>query len=161
MSGTANTEAERAAVTEQALITLPPSGNWQTGIGVTPPIKVCRLMVASFAADHPILFQSGSARMTDNSLASLNELAADLAVCPDAAVYVEGHTDADGPDDLNLALSVARAEAVVDALVGLGIGYQRLYAVGYGESLPIADNDTTAGKRSNRRIVVTILDEAG
>ena len=48
---------------------------------------------------------------------------------------------------------------MVDALVGLGVGYQRLYAVGYGESLPIADNETAAGKRANRRIVVTILEE--
>ena len=60
---------------------------------------------------------------------------------------------------LNLALSVSRAEAVVDALIERGVGYQRLYAVGYGESLPIADNDTTAGKRANRRIAFTLLDE--
>jgi outer membrane protein OmpA-like peptidoglycan-associated protein len=159
LTGTANTEAERAALAEQALITLPPSGRWVTGIAVTPPIKLCRLTVANFATNNPILFQSGSARMTDESMASLGELATDLQFCPDTAVYVEGHTDADGPDDLNLALSVARAEAVVDALVGLGVGYQRLYAVGYGESLPIADNETAAGKRANRRIVFTIEDK--
>jgi outer membrane protein OmpA-like peptidoglycan-associated protein len=125
---------------------------------VTPPLKLCRLLVAGFATDNPILFQSGSARMTDESMASLGELATDLEGCPDTAVYIEGHTDADGADELNLALSVARAEAVVDALVELGVGYQRLYAVGYGESLPIADNETSAGKRANRRIVFTILE---
>lgn len=158
LTGTVNSEAERAEATQQALITLPASGNWTTGIGLTPPIKVCRLLAANFAANSPILFQSGSARMTDESVASLGELATDLEACPDTAVYIEGHTDADGADELNLALSVARAEAVVDALVGLGVGYQRLYAVGYGESLPIADNESAAGKRANRRIVVTILE---
>lgn len=160
LSGTANSEAEREAATQQALITLPPSGNWRTSIGLTPPLDRCRDTVAGFAADHPILFQSGSARMTDESVASLGELAGDLGICPDTAVYIEGHTDADGPDELNLALSVARAEAVVDALVELGVGYQRLYAVGYGESLPIADNETAAGKRANRRIVFNILEDA-
>lgn len=159
LTGTVNTEAERTATTEQALITLPASGKWITGIGLTPPLNVCRTLVASFAANSPILFQSGSTKMTDDSVASLGELAADLAACPDAAVYIEGHTDADGPDDLNLALSVSRAEAVVDALVGLGVGYQRLYAVGYGESLPIADNETAAGKRANRRIVITVVED--
>ena len=97
--------------------------------------------------------------MTDESLASLGMLAADLGECPETAVYIEGHTDADGPDDLNLALSVARAEAVVDALVERGVAYQRLYAVGYGESLPIASNDTRDGKQANRRIAFTVLDE--
>ena len=115
-------------------------------------------MVAGFATDNPILFQSGSARMTDESMASLGELATDLEGCPDTAVYIEGHTDADGADDLNLALSVARAEAVVDALVELGVGYQRLYAVGYGESLPDRRQRDLGGKRANRRIVFTILE---
>ena len=55
---------------------------------------------------------------------------------------------------------MARAEAVVDALIARGIGFQRLYAVGYGESLPVSDNDTPAGKRANRRIAFSFLDEA-
>ena len=72
---------------------------------------------------------------------------------------VEGHTDADGEDEANLALSVSRAEAVVDALILRGIGPERLYAIGYGESLPIASNETRAGKQANRRIVFTLADE--
>src|SRR5690606_38955065 len=132
LTGTVNTPAEREAAAGQALIMLPPSGQGRTGIGLTPSLRVCRLMVASFAANSPILFQPRSARMAEESLASLGELAADLQVCPHTAVYVEGHTDSDGADDLNLALSVSRAEAVVDALVELGVSYQRLYAVGYG-----------------------------
>ncbi len=89
----------------------------------------------------------------------IDELAADLAMCPEASVHVEGHTDADGAEDLNLALSVSRAEAVVNALIERGVGIERLYAEGYGESEPIAPNDTKEGKAQNRRIAFTITEE--
>ena len=55
---------------------------------------------------------------------------------------------------------LGRFEAVVTALIERGVAYQRLYAVGYGESLPVADNDTAAGKRANRRIGFSIVDSA-
>jgi outer membrane protein OmpA-like peptidoglycan-associated protein len=71
-------------------------------------------------------------------------------------VHIEGYTDSDGDERANLALSVARAEAVVDALILRRINPERLYAVGYGEANPIADNATAEGRRLNRRIVVTI-----
>ena len=58
--------------------------------------------------------------------------------------------------EANLALSVSRAEAVVDGLIARGVSPDRLYAVGYGESQPIASNDTQDGKRQNRRIVITV-----
>ena len=54
---------------------------------------------------------------------------------------------------------MARAEAVVSELIARGVRAERLYAIGYGESLPIADNATNKGKQANRRIVFTILDE--
>ncbi|MNL43642.1 Outer membrane porin F precursor [compost metagenome] len=74
---------------------------------------------------------------------------------------VEGHTDSDGDDQRNLALSVARAESVVNALIERGVSASRLYAIGYGEMRPVADNDTADGKRRNRRIVVTVRDAEG
>jgi len=122
-------------------------------------ISACATPLAEFSARNAILFQSGAAIIATESQAALDELSTDLAACPDAVVHVEGHTDADGDESLNLALSVARAEAVVAALVERGITPARLYAVGYGESSPIADNDTPDGKRLNRRIVVTVLDQ--
>lgn len=122
-------------------------------------VATCAATLADFSARNAILYQSGAAVITPESEPALDELAADLAACPDAVVHIEGHTDADGDEASNLALSVARAEAVIDALVTRGVNPARLYALGYGESSPVADNETPAGKRLNRRIVVTVLDE--
>ena len=158
LSGSAETEADRSAML-QRLAETPLASNWQTRIDLLPPLDACRRKVAAFAGRNAILFHSGSARLAEASNAAIDELAEYLKVCPDAVVHVEGHTDADGAEDLNLALSVARAEMVVEALIERGVSFQRLYAVGYGESLPVADNDTSAGKRANRRIAFTILDE--
>lgn len=158
-TGRVESDARRTEVMQQ-LAALPAAANWQTDVTLLAPLDVCRQKVAAFATRNAILFQSGSTKIADDSLPAVDELAADLAICPDAAINVEGHTDADGEDDANLALSVARAEAVVEALIERGIAFQRLYAVGYGESLPIADNDTAAGKKANRRIAFSFLDDA-
>ncbi|KQX43032.1 hypothetical protein ASD04_03540 [Devosia sp. Root436] len=151
---------------------------WTTAIDLPPPppepappppaepvepisvdISACAAPIAEFSARNSILFQSGAALIAAGSDAALDELVLDLKACPDAVVHIEGHTDADGDEALNLALSVARAEAVVNALVSRGVTPARLYAVGYGETAPIADNDTAQGKRLNRRIVVTVQPE--
>src|SRR3546814_2884802 len=65
---------------------------------------------------------------------------------------VDGHTDNTGDVDHNLALSKARAAAVVDAIVDQGIDGSRLLSEGFGQARPIADNDTEAGRASNRRV---------
>lgn len=121
-----------------------------------PEMAACSTPLADFSARNAILFRSGAAIITPQSAPALDELAANLNACPDTIVQVEGHTDADGDDQLNLALSVARAEAVISALVERGIKAERLYALGFGETSPISDNDTAEGKSLNRRIVVKI-----
>ncbi|WMT88518.1 OmpA family protein [Pelagibacterium sp. 26DY04] len=123
--------------------------------------QLCRDRIDDFMAGRSILFASGSARLTAESEESLEGVAEILADCPSAPVYVEGHTDADGGEDANLILSLSRAEAVVFKLTELGIDPQRLYAVGYGASLPVASNETAAGKAANRRIVFSFEDAAG
>lgn len=156
--GRAENEAGRAAALA-ALSVVPTLNLWETSITLLPPLEVCRDKVGAFAARNAILFQSGSARMADESIPAIDELVGYLALCPEASVNIEGHTDADGEAEANLALSVARAEAVVDALILRGVGPERLYAIGYGESLPIASNETRAGKQANRRIAFTLADQ--
>lgn len=157
-TGRAETEAQRTAALAE-LATAPAPGSWQTDVSLLPPLLVCKDKVGAFATRNAILFQSGSAKMAAESLPAIDELAADLAICPEASVEVEGHTDSDGDDQANLALSVARAEAVVDALIERGVSPDRLYAIGYGESLPIESNETRAGKQANRRIAFNLSDE--
>lgn len=158
LNGKAATEEERVAALS-GLEAVPATKGWATNVTLLPPLEICQDKVTAFATRNAILFQSGSATITADSGPALDELAGYLTACPEATVHVEGHTDADGDEELNLALSVSRAEAVVDALIERGVGVERLYAVGYGESLPIDTNDTRAGKQANRRIAFTILDE--
>lgn len=155
LTGAAIDEPARTA----ALAAIPGSDAWRTDLTLLPPLEVCKDKVAAFAARNAILFQSGSARITPESGPALDELAGYLKACPEATVHVEGHTDADGDEQLNLALSVMRAEAVVDQLIARAVEPDRLYAIGYGESLPVESNDTLAGKQANRRIAFTVLDE--
>lgn len=155
LAGAAIDEPARMA----ALAALPSTDAFATDLTLLPPLEVCKDKVAAFAARNAILFQSGSARITPESAPALDELAGYLKACPEATVHVEGHTDADGDEQLNLALSVMRAEAVVDQLIARAVEADRLYAIGYGESLPVESNDTLAGKQANRRIAFTVLDE--
>jgi OOP family OmpA-OmpF porin len=77
-----------------------------------------------------------------------------LSAHPGSSAVVEGHTDSRGADDYNLRLSQRRADAVRDYLVSqFGVNASRVQAVGYGESRPIATNDTDAGRAENRRVV--------
>ncbi|WP_338723227.1 OmpA family protein [Devosia sp. XK-2] len=122
---------------------------------------LCEASLAELSAHNAILFQSGAAIISAGASSELDAFAEALALCPGVPINVEGHTDSDGDDQRNLALSVARAEAVVNALIERGIAPERLYAIGYGETRPVADNATTDGKRQNRRIVVSIRNAQG
>lgn len=118
----------------------------------------CRTNLAALSAQNGILFRSGAAVLAEGTETILASIAEAINRCPGAAIDVAGHTDSDGEAAANLALSVARAEAVVTALIGLGVGSERLYAIGYGEAQPVADNATAGGKAQNRRIVVSVRD---
>jgi OOP family OmpA-OmpF porin len=97
-------------------------------------------------------FDFGSAELTPELRALLDTGAGILLRNPSILMTIEGHTDSVGSDRFNLALSDARAQAGVDYLVALGVQPARLFAVGYGETRPIADNRTAAGRTQNRRL---------
>lgn len=103
-----------------------------------------------------LLFDVDQSALTSTARTNIDELAKTLQKYPDTEVLIEGHTDADGPDDHNMDLSQQRAESVRRQLISLGVSPGRLSTVGYGESQPVADNTTTDGKAQNRRVEVAI-----
>jgi outer membrane protein OmpA-like peptidoglycan-associated protein len=99
-----------------------------------------------------VRFELNSATLTADSREELAGVAASLIDNPGVRVEIGGHTDSTGDDAYNLQLSTRRAESVRDELIGLGVDAERLIARGYGETLPIADNDAPAGRVANRRV---------
>lgn len=99
-----------------------------------------------------IQFASGSAAISPESTAVLDQAAQVLLDNPTVELEVQGHTDNQGSAAGNQQLSEQRAQAVVDYLVSAGIDSARLTAVGFGDSQPIADNSTNQGRQTNRRI---------
>jgi len=110
--------------------------------------------------DSDLSFPIGKAILPDRDFPVLDRLAALLVQHQTLTARIEGHTDSAGRDEVNLALSQERADAVKQALVERGAGAQRIEAVGYGETRPIADNGTRAGRDRNRRIEVYLIEEA-
>ena len=106
----------------------------------------------------PVYFDHDAATIKAESFGILDEVAQTLVEHPEIlSVEVAGHTDADGPDAYNLALSQRRVDAVRAYLIGKGVAADRLTAKGYGESRPLTTNATEDGKAKNRRVEFTIL----
>lgn len=104
-----------------------------------------------------VTFLPGSATLTEEAKSVLDTAAAALSGQADLKVELGGHTDAQGRDDANMALSQRRAESARQYLIGKGIDAARLSAKGYGETQPIATNDTPAGRAENRRVEFKVI----
>lgn len=105
-----------------------------------------------------IFFKTGSAALLASSTKELNKLYQLLKDNPSMKIRIDGHTDDVGSDEDNLALSRNRAKAVFDFLIENGINKDRLDYRGFGESMPIASNDTTEGKQKNRRTTFLVIE---
>ena len=101
-------------------------------------------------------FEFDQARLTANAKTILDGVADALLAAPAVRFEIGGHTDAKGSDDYNQRLSERRAKSVVQYLGGKGIAADRMTAAGYGESRPIADNDSDEGREANRRVELKI-----
>lgn len=104
-----------------------------------------------------VSFESNSDRLLPGTEMLLEEVAATLRRHPDLEIVVAGHTDSDGSAEHNLSLSARRAGTVRDFLISAGVAAGNLTAVGFGESEPVADNATAAGKSQNRRVELRVL----
>jgi OmpA-OmpF porin, OOP family len=105
-----------------------------------------------------ILFDVDQADLKPGGMQQLSRVSEFLRQNPDRNVLIEGHTDSTAPDTYNLTLSQRRAHAVEDFLITQGVEPTRISAIGYGEQLPIATNDSAAGRQANRRVEIVVLD---
>ncbi len=99
-----------------------------------------------------IYFETGSNKLKKSSIAQLNTLVDLMNKYEGAKLTIDGHSDSQGNDDFNMTLSQKRVDAVKTYLMSKGILESRLTATGYGETKPIADNKTSAGRAKNRRV---------
>ena len=99
----------------------------------------------------PIQFASGSAEILADSFSTLDQAATVLAD-NDAAIDVQGYTDVSGPELTNLTLSQARADAVLEYLVGKGVAAENLTSTGYGETTEFGEGDSSEALAKNRRV---------
>ncbi|MFL5746257.1 MAG: OmpA family protein [Niastella sp.] len=118
-----------------------------------PGAKVDRVgegIVVEF--NEKILFAFSSYTLGANAASNLDKLATILKEYPDTDIEVQGHTDSRGTDEYNMGLSEKRAGAVANYLKGKGIPSSRIRTKGFGESAPVATNDTDEGRAQNRRV---------
>jgi len=107
------------------------------------------------------LFATGKSEIKSGATANLDRLGDFLAEYPDRTASIEGFTDSTGSEDSNQVLSEHRADSVKRYLVGRGVQSARLTSTGRGESAPVADNESLAGRQQNRRVEVVISEAAG
>ena len=133
--------------------------------GVTNNIRVigedgtCQQEMDQYLGNETVRFKSGKADVADASFHVISMLASVIRNCH-TTVEIAGHTDAQGDAEVNLRLSQRRADTVAKLLVAQGVPAARVRAVGYGETQPVATNNTPEGRSSNRRIEFRVLGEA-
>ena len=120
--------------------------------------QTVEVLTVSFKSDY--LFATNSAALLPGSQPEIQRVADVLRQYPETNIQISGHTDSQGNEVYNQQLSERRAQAVRDALVGMGVNPQRITAIGYGESRPVAGNDTASGRQQNRRVEVRVVPQA-
>ena len=106
--------------------------------------------------DSGFLFDVDKSELKPDTVANLNKLAGILQKYPDTNIVVEGHTDSAGKEEYNMKLSEKRANSVSNYLAQQKVDRNRMNVKWYGESKPIASNDTDEGKKQNRRVEISI-----
>jgi len=105
-----------------------------------------------------VFYDSGKATLKPESLAEINQLVNLMNLSDNIKIEIASYTDNQGKDELNVILSLARSQAVAEFLFVSGISKDQVIAKGYGESNPVASNDTEEGRQLNRRTEIKILE---
>jgi outer membrane protein OmpA-like peptidoglycan-associated protein len=112
------------------------------------------VLAVTFKSD--VLFDINSAALKPGANTEINRVSQVLVQYPQTTIQIAGHTDSTGSEVYNQQLSERRAMSVQNALANQGVASSRMRTIGFGESQPVADNTTEAGRQLNRRVVVTI-----
>ena len=107
--------------------------------------------------DSGLMFDVDSYNLRSTTRDNLNELARVLNKYDDTDILIEGHTDNTGSEEHNQTLSEKRAQSVANYLIRQAVNKDRTITMGYGESQPIASNETASGRQQNRRVEVAIF----
>ena len=164
LSGDAFYDAAPAQIRNSLLKDFPQGWQLKAEISVKPaaaPVDatVCQQLFSELLGKGTIRFESGRSTLDLDSAGLLDRLIETALRCPATNIEVAGHTDADGENAANQALSEKRAQSVVDYLVKAGLPASRFTAAGYGSTQPVAVNDTEQGKAQNRRIEFVVKEE--
>ena len=108
-----------------------------------------------------VVFKTNSAELIPDAMAGFDLLASYLKDTPSSTAHVEGYTDSSSSAGYNLGLSQRRANSLRQALVARGVDPSRIDARGYGQTAPVASNDTAEGRQMNRRVEVVIAGPGG
>lgn len=122
-----------------------------------PSPQECVDKINAVLKEQKVTFSPSSADIDREGLKAIDRIADIMKDCTEVPMEVGGHTDSQGRESMNLGLSQSRAEAVINALLARRVLTSNLVAKGYGESKPIADNSTEAGREANRRIEFRLL----
>ena len=157
LSGDAFYDAAPAQIRGNLVKDFPQGWQLKAEISVKPaaaPVDatVCQQLFSELLGKGTIRFESRRSSLDPDSAGLLDRLIETALRCPTANIEVAGHTDSDGYNAANQALSEKRAQAVMDYLVKAGLPAGRFTAIGYGSTEPVAANDTDEGKAQNRRI---------
>lgn len=120
--------------------------------------KTARGMVITLG---DVLFGTDLSRLTADGMRSAQKLASVLQQNPQRNVLIEGFADSTGDAAYNQGLSERRASAVRTALLDLGVARERIDMRGYGESFPVAANDSASNRQLNRRVEIVLSDDSG
>lgn len=126
-------------------------------IASMPTPEECVARIQAVQAETKITFDTGSITINEQTGRVLDQIAEILPLCRHARMEISGHTDSQGGENMNLDLSQARANAVLDGFLARDVLVSNLTAQGYGESQPIASNTTEEGREQNRRIEFRLL----
>lgn len=126
-------------------------------IAALPTAEECETQIAEVQATRKIRFEPGLATIDGKGAAILDDIADLLKNCGDLRMEIGGHTDSQGRDEMNAKLSLERARAVLEALRQRRVPISTFEIEGYGETRPIADNDTEEGREINRRIEFRLI----